>query len=116
ASASALTVTALAGSRILAQESTPAANGVQPDGSWTFTDDRGRVIELPEMPTRILADAGAGIALFKLGIMPIGLIGYPDVFEIPEEMADLPFLEQSTLELDVEEIIGLAPDLLVAQA
>lgn len=116
ASASALTVTALAGSRISAQESTPAASGIQPDGSWTFTDDRGRVIELPEMPTRILAEPGTGIALFNLGIKPVALFGYPDVFTLPEELAELPFFDWSTYELDPEWMLEQQPDLIVAQA
>lgn len=99
-----------------AQEATPAANGTQPDGSWAFTDDRGRTVHLPEMPTRIFADAGAGLALWELGIKPVGLVGYEGVFEIPDELADVPFLDLSAGEPDIEAILEIDPDISISQA
>ncbi len=98
-----------------AQEASPTAGGEQPDGSWTFTDDRSRTVDLPQVPTRILADAGAGLALWELGITPIGLIGYSGVFDIPDELADVPFLDLAAGELDIEAVLALEPDLSVSQ-
>jgi iron complex transport system substrate-binding protein len=100
----------------LAQEASPAAQGPQADGSWVFTDDRGVTVELPETPTRIFADLGAGLALWEFGIKPVGLVGYSGVFEIPEELADVPFLDLDAGELDLEQVIAIAPDLSVGQA
>lgn len=116
ASASMAAAAAIAGSPAWARQASPEAEDAAAGGAWSFTDDRGRTIELPETPTRILADTGAGIALYQLGITPVGLFGYPDVFVLPEELADLPFIDQSAGELDMEQIISLAPDLFVAQA
>ncbi|MGB3329084.1 MAG: hypothetical protein WBA46_09035, partial [Thermomicrobiales bacterium] len=85
------------GTRVAAQ-STPGSDTGTPvgdgggGGPWTFTDDRGRTVDLPKTPTRIFADTGAGLALWDLGIPVVGLAGYPDVFEIPDGLADVPFL------------------------
>ena len=103
-------------STVHAQEATPAESGTQPDGSWTFTDDRGRTVSLPDVPKRIFADAGAGLALWEMGIKPIGLVGYSGVFDMPDELADVPFLDLAGGELDIEAVIELAPDLSVCQA
>lgn len=107
---------AIAPSLAFGQEASPAASGPRADGSWVFTDDRGVTVELPETPTRIFADLGAGLALWEFGIKPVGLVGYSGVFEIPEELADVPFLDLDTGELDMEQVIAIAPDLSVSQA
>jgi iron complex transport system substrate-binding protein len=101
---------------VLGQEASPVASGPQADGTWVFTDDRGVTVELPETPSRIFADLGAGLALWELGIKPVGLVGYSGVFEIPEELADVPFLDLDAGELDLEQVIAIAPDLSVGQA
>jgi iron complex transport system substrate-binding protein len=110
------TAIGLAATASSAQESTPVVNGTQPDGSWVFTDDRGRTISLSEMPTRIFADTGAGLALWELGIKPVGLVGYVGAIEIPEELADVPFIDLTAAEMDLEQVIAINPDLSVSQA
>ena len=47
----------------------------QTDGSWEFTDDRGRKISLPRRPQRIVAQVGAAAALWDFGIRPVGIFG-----------------------------------------
>ena len=97
-------------------ETSPAAGAASPaNGGWTFTDDRGRTVELAAVPTRIFADTGAGLALWELGIKPVGLAGYPDVFAIPEGLADVPFLDIQD-GLDLEAVKALDPDLIVSQS
>lgn len=92
------------------------AQEASPETGWTFLDDRGVTVSLPAMPTRILADTGAGLALWSFGIKPVGLIGYAGNYDIPEELADVPFLDLSAGELDMEQVIAIAPDLSVSQA
>lgn len=112
----------LAGSAVAAsaplvvRTTTAAAQQASPSAGWTFHDDRGVTVSLPEMPTRILADTGAGLALSSFGIKPVGLIGYAGNYEIPEELADVPFLDLSGGGLDMEQVIAMAPDLSVSQA
>jgi hypothetical protein len=45
------------------EASPAAANGIQPDGTWAFTDDCGITITLPQAPVRIVADINAAAAL-----------------------------------------------------
>lgn len=92
------------------------AQEASPTAGWTFLDDRGVTVSLPEMPTRILADAGAALALWSFGIKPVAIVGYVGNYEIPEALADVPFLDLSGGELDMEQVIGIAPDLSVSQA
>jgi iron complex transport system substrate-binding protein len=114
---------------ILAQSSTPSASpvaspnaspvaaedGLQADGSWVFTDDRERTVVIDHLPERIFADLQAGLSLYEFGIVPVGQIGYSGVYEMPAELADVPFLDLGTSggEFDVEAIAGMTPDLSV---
>ncbi|MGI8484212.1 MAG: hypothetical protein ACR2OU_08105 [Thermomicrobiales bacterium] len=47
----------------------------------------------PLLPRAFFTDSGAGLALWDLGIKPVGLAGYPAVFEMPEVLAAVPFLD-----------------------
>ena len=63
----------LAGPRsLLARQATPEAGA----GGWTFTDDAGKTLELPERPLRIAADLNAASALWDFGIRPVAVAGY----------------------------------------
>ena len=56
---------------------TPAsASGLQPDGTWVFTDDRGVTVTLPEMPQRLIADVNVAAALWDFGVRPVGIFGW----------------------------------------
>lgn len=105
----------------VAQESSPAASpaavtdGMQPDGTWTFTDDRDRIVQLPAVPERIFADLQAGLSLWDFGFKSIGFLGYAGSYQLGDEHAGVPFLnlDETGGEIDVEAVIGLAPDLSV---
>lgn len=94
------------------------ADGDQADGSWRFLDDRGRAVYSDHPPTRIFADLQAGLSLFAYGIKPVGLVGWGGVYEIPEGLADVPFidLEQTGSEITIEAVIAMEPDLSVGIA
>lgn len=93
-------------------QSTPAASpAATGSGPFTFTDDRGRVIELPETPTRIFAEYFAALSLKPYGIKPAAIVGYFDGYEVPTEWDDVERFELATGELDIERLIGLDPDL-----
>ena len=114
--ASAAAVSLAATGQVAAQATPDASPAASPSaGGWTFTDDRGRTVSLPAMPTKIFADAGAGLALWDLGIKVVGLAGYPDVFEIPEGLADVPFLSVED-GLDLEAVKALGTELIVSQS
>jgi iron complex transport system substrate-binding protein len=53
-----------------AQEASPAA------GPWRFTDDLGVTVELPQRPTRIVADLNAAAPLWDFGVRPIAVSGW----------------------------------------
>lgn len=113
----------LAGSA-LAQSGTPEAspatdipaNGVQPDGSWVFTDDRGVTVTLPEPPTRVFADLSAAAPLWDFGVRPVGLSG----FAVDNDLAwgnidrEIEVVHNQSAELDIERLISLAPDIFVS--
>jgi len=112
-STAAVSATTALGVHLATAQSTPSASPV--GDTWTFTDDRGRTVTLPSTPTRIFADSGAGLALWDLGIKPVGLAGYAGIFAIPDELADVPFLDLEA-GLDIEAVAALHPDLIVSQS
>lgn len=54
-----------------AQEGTPGAAG-----EWTFTDDAGKTLTLPQRPTRIAADLNAAAALWDFGVKVDAVAGW----------------------------------------
>ncbi|MFT4037237.1 MAG: ABC transporter substrate-binding protein [Thermomicrobiales bacterium] len=58
---------------LLARQATPEAT---PNGGWSFTDDAGKTLELPERPLKIAADLNAASALWDFGIRPVAVAGY----------------------------------------
>ena len=53
-----------------AAQATPAAGG------WTFTDDLGQTVALPQTPTRVFADLSAATALWDFGFAPVAVSGW----------------------------------------
>lgn len=78
--AAAITSTTVVG-HALAQSSTPDTvdtssgpkNGVQDDGSWAFTDDRGVTVHLPEPPKKIAATLMVAASLWDFGVQVPGI-------------------------------------------
>src|SRR5690606_21754014 len=100
-----------------------AADGVQPDGTWAFTDDRGVRVVADALPTRIVAQTSAAAALWDFGVKVVGIYG-PNRHEdgSPDFQAgnlDLDAVEvlgdygTDSLEIDLEKFVELDPDLVV---
>jgi iron complex transport system substrate-binding protein len=89
-------------------------------GPFTFTDDLGNTVELPEKPKRIVVQSSIGAALWDLGVRPIGVFG-------PQKLADgsqdpqSGHLDLSTMtsvgeaygDFSVEEFLTLDADLVI---
>jgi iron complex transport system substrate-binding protein len=111
-----------------ALQATPAAtppvpNGVQPDGSWAFTDDRGVTLTSPAAPSRIVAQTSSAAALYDFGVQVVGIYGPSKnddgspSFEAGN--LDIDGIEvlgdygTDSLEIDIEKFVALNPDLVV---
>jgi iron complex transport system substrate-binding protein len=99
------------------------ADGLQDDGSWAFTDDRGVTLTTPEMPTRIVAQTTAAASLYDFGIDIAGIYGRSKsadgVVDFQTGNLNLDEVEvlgdygSDTLEMDIEKFVTLEPDLVV---
>jgi iron complex transport system substrate-binding protein len=105
--------------RLAAQDGTPGADGT-PTGEWSFTDDRGVTITLPQRPTRVVAQVSVGAALWDYGVRPIAVFGpqrLPDGTPAPQAgNLDLDVVESAGEvmgEIDLEKLVSLQPDLIV---
>lgn len=97
----------------LGQSATPTASG------FTFTDDRGQTVTLPETPQRVVAFSPIAGALWDLGVRPVGVFGPltgPDGTPDPQ-VGNLDVEAVTWLgdwdDFDLEQLVALAPDLLV---
>ncbi|MEU4573885.1 ABC transporter substrate-binding protein [Nonomuraea sp. NPDC023979] len=104
------------GGQATAGSSAPATAG----GAWTFTDDRGKKIELAATPTRVVAQVGAAAALWDFGVRPIAVFGphkLEDGAKDPQagsvDISQVTGLGNAWDEFNVEQYIGLRPELLV---
>ena len=98
-----------------ARDASPAGGG-----RWTFTDDLGRSVSLPERPARIAAYVGTAAALWDLGVESVGVFG--TLFDADGEAVaaagsiDVAAVEHlGEEEVDLEALAALAPDLVVLQ-
>lgn len=89
--------------------------------SWTFTDDRGKKLDLAERPQRIVAQVGSAAALWDFGVRPVGVFGphkLADGSRDPQvgnvDIAKVEGLGNVWDEFNVEKYISLQPDLLVS--
>ncbi|HQY31982.1 MAG TPA: ABC transporter substrate-binding protein [Thermomicrobiales bacterium] len=105
-------------------DATPAtANGMQPDGTWAFTDDRGITVTLDKMPERIVADINVAAALWDFGLRPVGIFGW-NILSATEiaggaggnlDLSTVEIVSEfGTDQIDVEKLAGLDPDLIVS--
>lgn len=88
-----------------------------PAGPWSFTDDRGETVTLDAVPQRIVGYADQVSALWGFGIAPVGLWHRYQVADdqnfADRDTSDIPVLGTAYGEIDLEQLAGLAPDLLV---
>ncbi|TDD01186.1 ABC transporter substrate-binding protein [Nonomuraea deserti] len=96
----------------------PPASG---QGPWTWTDDRGKHVSLPERPQRVVAQSGAAAALWDFGVRPVAVFGPhrlkdggrdPEVGEV--DISKVESIGNVWGEFNVEKYASLQPDLLVA--
>jgi iron complex transport system substrate-binding protein len=96
----------------LAQDATPEAGG-----EWTFTDDAGKTVTLPQAPRRIVADLNAATALWDFGIKPEAVSGWTISTDaawgnVDRATPDIT-ANAGAPDPDVEKLLGLKPDLFV---
>ena len=95
--------------------STPAP--ATPNGGWSFTDDAGNTVTLPERPTRIVADLNAAAPLWDFGIRPVAVAGWTTGTDAAWGNVDraTPVITASleTSEPSAEELLALGADLFV---
>lgn len=98
-----------------------AGSGLQPDGTWTFTDDRGVTVTLPELPRRVIADVNVAAALWDFGVRPVGVFGWnitaDKTFNAAGGNVDpnaVEFLNDPGTTLDVERAAAARPDLILS--
>ena len=53
-----------------------ARQDASPTSGWSFVDDKGVTVELPEAPQRLVADVNAAAPLWDFGIRPVGVFGW----------------------------------------
>jgi iron complex transport system substrate-binding protein len=103
-----------------AQDASPLAGTAT--AGWTFTDDKGVTVDLPELPVRIVADVNAAAPLWDFGIRPIGVFGWNATVgsdgtfgaaggRIDPSHVEIVGDEVETLRL--EDALALEPDLIV---
>ncbi|GAA4947515.1 iron complex transport system substrate-binding protein [Nonomuraea thailandensis] len=109
------------GAATQATPAAPASSGAPAQGSWSFTDDRGKKLEQPKVPTRVVAQVGAAAALWDFGVRPIAVFGphkLKDGSKDPQvgnvDITKVTGLGNVWDEFNVEQYIALQPDLLVS--
>ncbi|MCG5212095.1 ABC transporter substrate-binding protein [Streptosporangium sp. KLBMP 9127] len=99
----------------------PTAGSSPSGGAWTFTDDRGKKLSLPQRPARIVAQSGAAAALWDFGVRPIAVFGphkLKDGGRDPQagqvDITKVESLGNVWDEFNVEKYATLQPELLVS--
>lgn len=89
------------------------------DGEWSFTDDRGITVTLPQRPTRIVAQSTSAAAMWDLGIRPVAIFGpargaggAPD-FQVGNVDLDAVEWLGDWGEMDLEKLVSTRADLYV---
>jgi iron complex transport system substrate-binding protein len=103
------------------ESGTPAAAPAGTAAAWTFTDDRGKKLDLPKRPARIVAQVGSAAALWDFGVRPVAVFGpykLTDGTRDPQvgnvDISKVEGLGNVWDEFNVEQYIALQPDLLVS--
>ncbi|MGW2542271.1 ABC transporter substrate-binding protein [Kitasatospora sp. NPDC001574] len=100
-----------------------SAKSTAPQGPWSFTDDRGKKIELPGRPKRIVAQSHPAAALWDFGVRPVGIFGpqtgadgksSPQIGNI--DPAAVQSVGTAFGEFQMEKLISLKPELIVTIA
>src|SRR5262245_15764012 len=54
----------------------PSGGTAAQDAEWSFTDDTGTTVRLPERPTKIAGLTDATVSLWNYGIKPVAVFGF----------------------------------------
>lgn len=100
---------------------TPASPTTAPAGPWTFTDDRGIVIERETMPTRVVAYAPIAASLWDFGIEVVGVFGSirredgtPEIHTGRMDLDAMVSLGETYGEINLEALAALQPELILS--
>ncbi|MGH2548842.1 MAG: ABC transporter substrate-binding protein [Thermomicrobiales bacterium] len=97
------------------------SGGIQPDGTWAFTDDLGFTVTADQAPTKVVAHIGMAAALYDFGFEVIGYFNpATDADGKPLRLAgDLPLDRLTHVgdfgEIDIELLLSIGADLFVGQ-
>jgi iron complex transport system substrate-binding protein len=106
-----------------ASEASPAATEAESgstDGEWTFTDDRGTTITLPQQPERVVSYVPIAASLWDFGVRPVGVFGTtvradgtPEITSGDIDFDTVESLGEVYGEMDLEALVALQPDLIL---
>jgi len=89
-------------------------------GAWTFTDDLGATVNLPQRPTRIAGLNDAIASLWNYGVVPVASFGYTglaaDVNFTGKDLSQVKQVGQTYGEIDIEALAAAKPDVIVTHA
>lgn len=84
---------------------------------WTYTDDTGTTVTLPQRPERVAAYADYAIGMFAYGLQPSAVFGRVDVATDPRftdfDLSNTTIVGNSYGEIDLEALAASEPDLIV---
>ncbi|MDQ1019336.1 ABC transporter substrate-binding protein [Streptomyces afghaniensis] len=90
-------------------------------GPWSFKDDRGKNVQLDNVPANIVAFTGVAAALYDYGVSVKGVFGptktqdgKPDVQAGDMDISKVTILGNSWDQFNVEKYAALAPDVLIS--
>ena len=101
----------------------PATPSASPGASgWTFTDDKGVTVSLPQAPARIVADVNAAAPLWDMGIRPVAVFGWnaSDTGDFGAaggriNASDVEIVGNATEPVNVEKLVAAQPDVIITQ-
>lgn len=86
---------------------------------WTFTDDAGNKVSLPERPTRIAGFLDVVAALWNYGIEPVAAFGYKAVADAValegKDTSKVTEVGRTYGQINVEALAASSPDLIVTK-
>ncbi|WP_324274802.1 ABC transporter substrate-binding protein [Blastococcus brunescens] len=99
------------------EESTDTTGSEPAEGGWSFTDDLGTTVELPEAPTRIAGLNDLAASLWNYGLEPVATFGQTsaedDVAFEGRDLSDVAIVGSSYGEIDLEALAAADPDVIV---
>ncbi|MCA9858492.1 MAG: ABC transporter substrate-binding protein [Thermomicrobiales bacterium] len=118
AASAGVAASAMLASGTSAQDGTPEATTT--DGGWSFTDDKGVTVTLPEAPKRLVIDVNPAAPLWDFGVRPVAVFGW---LANPEgnfgmaggniDSSQVEIIGNGEETIDVEALIALDPDLII---